>query len=88
MKVKITRSVFIDGVTKNVGEIVEVEKNFAIELVSVNAAEYIKEEEQKVENSSKEDDALSALKSKAKSIGVKYSKYVTSEELTTLVQAK
>lgn len=89
MKVKITRSVFIDGATKKVGEVVEVEKNFAIELVAINAAEYIKQEEQKVVTSTNQDDDLFAtLKAKAKSIGVKYTKNITFEELSTLVQTK
>lgn len=82
MKIKITRSIFIDGVTKNVGDIVEVEKNFAIELVSVNAAEYVKEAE------TKSDDELNILKTKAGTLGVKYTKKTTLEELTALVQAK
>lgn len=82
VKIKITRPIFIDGVTKKEGEIVEVEKNFAIELVSVNAAEYIKEEE------SKGDELLTILKTKASTLGIKYTKKTTLEELTELVQKK
>ena len=82
VNIKITRPIFIGGVTKKEGETVEVEKNFAIELVSVNAAEYVKEAE------TKSDDELNILKTKAGTLGVKYTKKTTLGELTALVQAK
>lgn len=78
VKVQITRPIFIDGETKQIGDTVEVEKNFALELISVNAAERIEEKEN--------GDELTELKAKADELGIKYTKKSTVEELTKLIE--
>jgi|GEM_PF-4668508 len=78
MKVKITRSVFIDGVTKKVGDVVDVEKHFGNELIATNAAELIEEAEN--------GDELTELKAKADELGIKYTKKSTVEDLTKLIE--
>ena len=78
IKVKIIRSVFIDGVSKEVDETVEIEKNFANELIATNAAELIEEAEN--------GDELTELKAKADELGIKYTKKSTVEVLTKLIE--
>ncbi|WP_442765108.1 hypothetical protein [Sulfurospirillum cavolei] len=78
VKVQITRPIFIDGETKQIGDTVEVENNFALELISVNAAERIEEKEN--------GDELTELKAKADELGIKYTKKSTVEELTKLIE--
>lgn len=78
IKVRITRPVFIDRVTKNEGEIVEVEKNLGNELIATNAAELIEEAEI--------GDELAELKAKADELGIKYTKKTTVEDLTRLIE--